>query len=432
MPAFCDGPILWRDPQSGQLFTMPAEGRMRVGAAKDLILSASAIHSLYEDSDGRVYLTPGAGRTKLVAEAKPAVAALQPSTPKSVAGNSSPASQGTAKSGAGAPQSPAFPKVTVGALVYMEYFYDFGSQNLNSDGSHRNKFQLNRGYLNLRADLSPKIRTRITPDITRDSTGDIKLRTKFGYLEFHDLLKAYPSLDVKVGQYETAWLDYIEGLWTYRVIDTILIEREGFMNSGDLGLGLKGALPSGFGNWQIDVINGEGYHADENNKFKTVQGRLTLTPFSKSDWLKGLHLTGFASVGRQDQLHQRDRYIGFIGYKYHDDLFVGAEIDKTRGTDSNLVATPVGVNNVRGRGFSALLWYRMPFRKALRILGRFDQFTHNGDASSTTTTDRWIYGLSYDINRNVMLVLDNERSMYDRSLKSKNENLLKFDLQWTF
>ena len=36
VPAFCEGPVLWQDSETGQLYAKPADGRVPVDAEKDL------------------------------------------------------------------------------------------------------------------------------------------------------------------------------------------------------------------------------------------------------------------------------------------------------------------------------------------------------------------------------------------------------------
>ena len=73
---------------------------------------------------------------------------------------------------------------------------------------------------------------------------------------------------------------------------------------------------------------------------------------------------------------------------------------------------------MKGHGFSAMAWARMPFLKPLRILGRYDQFRHDVDVSGTTV-NRYIYGVSYDVSKNVMFVLDDDRTTTGNTLKAK-------------
>lgn len=444
VPAFCDGPVLWQDSETGQLFSKPAEGRVQVDPVKDLQIPAAAAANLYEDENGAVFSKPAPGRNKLAvapAENAPVTTEAQSSQADDY---STQAFVDAVKHVVGDEDAAKYPKVKVGAEAYIGYSYDYLRGSVNADKSKKNSFSLNRGYINLNADLTPEIKFRFTPDISRlsitdgtggknNNNGDYALRVKYLYAEFHNFLNVYPSLDVKLGQFQGAWLDHEEGLWTYRVQGTMLVEKEGFMNSADLGFNLQGKIPGGYGEWQANVNNGEGYHADEINKYKSVQARLTINPLPNNDWTKGLEFTGFSFTGRsKDRMNSKDIYIAFLGYKLNDDLFVGGEYDWTHGADG-FVASTTKDKNINGAGYSLLAWYRMPFWRPIRIMGRYDHFDHNTDTPNNTDT-RYIYGVSYDINKNVTFLLDGERTVGGgnkdgyTSKKVVDQNLLKVDV----
>ena len=445
VPAFCEGPTLWQDPQTGQLYAKPADGRVPVDVEKDLNLPPAAVSNLYEDESGAIYSKPGTGRTRIAVTAPtPAPSTTTAQSTTAPADYSSEAFKDAVTHVIGEKEAKTYPKIKLGGLMYGEYYYDFGHKDPVLDQGHKeskNAFQITRGYLNVFGDFSPQISARITSDLNRvvdpsagnNINGDLEYRLKYYYADFHNFLPFYPSFGVKVGQFQGPWLDYEEGLWAYRVIDNMLIEKEGYINSASLGVDFRGLLPSGYGSWQVSADNGEGYHTDEPNKYKTVEARLTLKPIPQIAALKDLQFSAFAYTGKADRITKRDRYIAFAGYKYHDDAFVGAEYDWTRGSDPFKI-THAGVNNVEGHGWSAMAWARMPFLKPLRILGRFDKFRHDDHAPDTTTT-RWIYGVSYDVSKNVMFVLNNDRTMYEKALQAKGKkdnNLLKVDMQLSF
>lgn len=407
VPGWCETPTLWQDPTTGQVFTKPAEGRVPV----DLSTLTQAPE----------------------AQAAPAAPAGD---------YSSQAFKDAVTNAVGEKEAKTFPKIKIGGLMYGEYYYNLDKENPINDNGHkdaRNQFNLNRGYLNVFADLTPEIGVRITSDLSRvnapgdNNNGDFAFRLKYYYVDFHKFLAAYPGMEIKLGQFQTPWLDYEEGLWEYRVVDNMLIEKEGYINAGDLGADFRGPLPKGYGSWQVSVDNGEGYHGDETNKYKAVEARLTIQPIPQVDALKDLQFSGYAKVSKQDYLHDNDRYIAFAGYKYHDDFFLAGEYDWTRGTDPMKLAYP-GVNNIEGHGFSTMAWARMPFLKPLRVMGRYDQFRHD-DHVAGTTVNRWIYGVSYDVNKNVMFVVDNDRTITGAALKAKGDldnNLMKVDMQVQF
>ncbi|MGA2193613.1 MAG: hypothetical protein ABSG42_09600 [Nitrospirota bacterium] len=486
LPGYCEtGTVLWQDQATGQLYTKPADGRVPVNPVKDLNLPPAAVNSLYEDQNGVVYMKPGEGRTP-IAMAAPA----SPESSPAPSDYSSQAFYDAVKHVVGEQNANTYPRVKVGATFFGEYYYDLEKQVLSSDkstgGWDRNAFTINRGYINVLGDLTPEVSFRITPDVTRISTtayvtsvtttknaagavtavttttssapnaGDWELRLKYAYVDFHNFLGIYPSLGIRMGQL-TAWLDYEETLWQYRVIDKMLSDVEGFLSAGDLGVSTRGKIPGNFGDWQADVINGKDYHTDATNKYKSVEARVTLTPLPFSPFTKGLNLTGFANVGRSTRQTEQDRYIAWASYKYEDDLFLGGEYLWTLGSDSYVssAVVPATQRNIWGSGYSLLAWYRMPFLKPLRILGRYDNFNHDEDPIAATTVStatlrnaensdiitRYIYGVSYDVNKYVMFVLDNERtetklgSFLNPITGSKpvpNQNLVKVDLQVVF
>ncbi|MHB8174081.1 MAG: hypothetical protein ACYDFU_06435, partial [Nitrospirota bacterium] len=392
---WCQSPVLWQDPNTGQVFTKPGEGRVPI--------------------DLSTLTTVPQGTS---AQAAPAA---QPGD------YSSQAFKDAVTNAVGEKEAKTFPKIKIGGLMYGEYYYNLDKENPISDNGHkdaRNAFALNRGYLNVFADLTPQIGVRITSDLNRvsapgdNNNGDLAYRLKYYYVDFHKFLPGYSGMEVKMGQFQTPWLDYEEGIWEFRVVDNMLIEKEGFINAGDLGVDFRGPLPKGYGSWQVSVDNGEGYHSDEVNKYKAVEARLTLQPIPQIDALKQLQFSGYVKYSRNNFVQKNDRYIALAGYKYHDDAFVAGEYDWTIGKDG------VGLNpngNTKGHGYSLMAWYRMPFWKPIRIIGRFDQFRHDEHAAHTTDT-RWIYGVAYDVNKNVMFVLNNDRTVTGAALKAVGDH----------
>jgi len=410
----CLGARLYEDMETGQVFARPGGGRT------PFEVSDEAARRLYEDAKtGMVYARAGVGRRPLAG--RPG----RQETAGPAVGRKCAASADTAKH-TGRRDGETYPGVRLGMEAFIGYFNDLQSKK------DENKFALNRGYLNVKARLTPWLSARLTPDITRKADGDLELRLKYLYARFHGFLDAYPSLSVKLGQFQGAWLDHVEHLWTYRVQGTMLIEREGFMNSANLGVDFEGDLPGGYGHWQANVNNGEGYHADERNRYKSFQARLTLHPLPRGEWTRGLEVSGFVTGGKQDALHERDRAIAFAGYRHADDFFAGGEYLWTRGRDDS-VSRP-GINNVKGAGFSLLGWYRMPFLRPLRLMARFDDFDHDTDTPGNTVR-RYIYGVSWDAGRYATFLLSGERTVRGKGGFRKtipDENLLKMDLLLTF
>ena len=186
------------------------------------------------------------------------------------------------------------PEVKIGGTWYLSY------QGLDANPE---AFLIKRGYINIETQVLPYMTARITPDVTLDATGDLKVRLKYAYAKFHAPDLGFVTRpEVEVGVTHMPWLDFEERINLYRMQDTMFMERNGLFNSADLGVTFTalfgGTLsddyqqsvstyhPGRWGSLSFGVYNGGGYYAAEKNDNKVLEGRLTLRPLP--DDLPGL------------------------------------------------------------------------------------------------------------------------------------------------
>ena len=207
----------------------------------------------------------------------PAGATGPPGPPAPAGDRSSPQTEAPAA-------QPAIVPVTIGGLWYLS------AQHSTTDVS---RFTIKRGYINIETKVLPFMSARITPDVTQDASGDLKVRLKYAYAKF-----TTPDLgfithpEIEVGVAHMPWLDFEEHVNLFRLQDTMFMERNGLFNSADIGvtfMALLGgpvakayqdtvskAYPGRYGSFAVGVYNGGGYHAAEQNDDKAIEGRLTL------------------------------------------------------------------------------------------------------------------------------------------------------------
>src|SRR4051794_35026872 len=152
--------------------------------------------------------------------------------------------------------SSAGPVVSFGVVSFLQY----AAALHESDGY--NAFDVTRGYLNIEARLSDRVRVRFTPDVR--PTTDASLNQNLA------LRLEYASLDARVrdgvslmfGLHETPWLTFEESVNRYRVIGPFFAERLGLIpGPTDLGVSLKASGERT--EVHVGVYNGEGYgHAE--------------------------------------------------------------------------------------------------------------------------------------------------------------------------
>src|SRR5687767_14641576 len=152
-----------------------------------------------------------------------------------------------------------------------------------------NAYNITRGYFNVQARISDRVKVRFTPDVR--PTTDVNLDRNLA------LRLEYASLDVQVsdgvaimfGLHEMPWLTFEESLNRYRVLGPLFAERlELIPGPSDLGASIKatGARTE----VHVGVYNGEGYGRAEADRYKSLDGRATFRPFGEDSEIGRAHV----------------------------------------------------------------------------------------------------------------------------------------------
>lgn len=235
------------------------------------------------------------------------------------------------------PVNTNYPAVTFGVVSFLQYAAELHEQ----DGY--NAFDVTRGYLNIRAQLSDTIRVRFTPDVrpTTDANLDRNLALRLEYASLDVQLS--DSVAVMFGLHEMPWLTYEESVNRYRVIGPFFSERLGLLpGATDLGASLKYVSDSM--DVHVGVYNGEGYGRAEIDKFKSIDGRATFRPFGEDSELSNVSISGFYQYGWYAE--DRPRNVAIVMGSYENDNVV-ATGQYLAATDNPFVAV-----DVQRRGFS--------------------------------------------------------------------------------
>lgn len=264
-------------------------------------------------------------------------------------------------------------RVTFGILAFLQYDYELHEQ----DGY--NAFEVTRGYLDVTGRLSDRMKVRFTTNVrpTTDASLDANLtaRLEYAYLE----AAWTPARSFMFGMQPTPWLTFEESIDRYRVQGPMFAEREGLIpGPSDLGAGLI-YKRSGF-EVHGGVYNGEGYGRAELDKYKSVQGRGTVTVFSSGE--SRARVSGFYSYGWYARDRPRNVGIGMVSYE---SPHVVATAQYLSATDNPFVVT-----DVERQGLSAFGEVRMG-KTGWAGLGRVDLF--NPDAAREgDNMRRYIFG----------------------------------------
>ena len=237
-----------------------------------------------------------------------------------------------------APERPAappattnFPAVTFGVQSFLQYRAELHEM----DGY--NAFDVTRGYFNVEARLSDRVKVRFTPDVrpTTDVNLDRNLALRLEYASLD--VQATDGVSIMFGLHEMPWLTFEESLNRYRVLGPLFAERLGLIpGPSDLGASIKatGARTE----VHVGVYNGEGYGRAEADRYKSLDGRATFRPFDEDSAAGNVSISGFYQYGWYAR--DRPRNVAIVMGSYEQPHVV-ATAQYLSATDNPFVAVDV-------------------------------------------------------------------------------------------
>jgi len=361
---------------------------------------------LYQDANGQVFTKPAEGRTLI-------------KTPTSVFSKAD--------------------KLKFSGLAYLGYVYnDYdarladGSLNPNKDTSD---FEVRRAYFQLKAYLldDPKSYYRVTFDVSKDVTGDEKVRAKYAYLYLNDV---FANTGVEFGLAHRPWHDYEEhNAWYFRNISKIFIEDKAhgpdLSNSADFGVMFK--TRTQYFDADYGVFNGEGYHSASNGNGMSFEWRTTAhlmgvdgkdKQTKKTYWdasFFGQYNQGHKTVTVGAVTENQDLIFGGLHTVYNQPSFLVAA-QYVYSKDTSDIANNVSLQ--AGSGYSVNTEYRLGEEKEYRVFARYDSWTPEQIPAGETSKKEdkgYILGAAWEMNKNVQwvantIITDNEAG----SVKEKN------------
>lgn len=279
----------------------------------------------------------------------------------------------------------------VGVTIFADYTLTETPKVTDANGKQvtSSAFNLTRSYINVTGNVSSRISFRLTPDITRNTdpsgalSGNLVFRIKYAFAQ----MRVGNDTVIRLGVQPTPLIDGQEGVYRYRFQGTMFVEREGGLNSSDVGLTVMKPLPGGFGDVHAGFYNGEGYTKSEVNDQKALMVRATFRPLPDHRVGKGLRLIGYYHRDHYVQNAPRTRVAASAMFEH---ARFNAGVDFLRRVDQPAVSS----TEVTGRGYSMFV---TPFFKekgvGLEGLVRFDSF--DPDTSIAGKRNRLITGVAY-------------------------------------
>lgn len=295
-------------------------------------------------------------------------------------------------------------KISLSGLAFLQF-----SEDLQNSQRDKNSFDITRSYINIEGKMD-RWSFKITPDIYTTADG-LAMRLKYAFLDFEN---PYPDSTLRFGLAPTPYVGYVENIYGYRYEGPIFVDREGYVATTDYGIYLFGKGGPTL-SYYFGYANGESFSKREENRYKDVEGRVSITPFDKSDnLLKGLSLTLFGSYGKYSENETRQRWVGTIGFD-HSPMHFSTEYLWAKDPGSTRTKREPSIPDLPdyyAYGYGYSIWGRIDLPRRFGILLRMDSLDPDRHIVDNSHR-RYIGGLSYDFNKNISALLAEDFVHYD-------------------
>jgi hypothetical protein len=167
------------------------------------------------------------------------------------------------------------------------------------------------------------------------------------------------------------------------------------------------------GSFALGIYNGSGYHGDERNVEKTLEGRIAWRPLPNR--LKGLQIAGLVIYGDGNQPEEGGAppewrtYNSFVSY-HANRATMTAQYVRGRGNQRGTwVEADDPSDAIPFSGYSAFLEGKLGARKQWRLVGNYDWFERVSDAGEDDSFRYASASVGYDFGRRNILMLDLDR-----------------------
>lgn len=316
------------------------------------------------------------------------------------------------------------PRIT--GVWFISYVHEdvFGDETDPPDSPDFSRFEIQRGYLTYRTQITERLRARITSDLSvdqeGDGLGDIELRLKYGYVELSTgSLGPIRRGRVRAGVLQTPWLSFEQEINDFRLQGLMFLDREDIFASADYGIGFFADLGvqmdeqfretvnrrhcGRWGSIALGLYNGGGYNEVEANENLIPQARLSLRPLP--DVLPGLQVSAGFATGRGNSTAAPD-YEARALMLSHEAVWGAFTLTVYEGRGDLLG------DQVDADGKSLDLSGRSAFGEVrvlrnVSLISRFDRMRHE-TVTGNRDTERWMAGCAWRCIPGGQLLLDYE------------------------
>ncbi|HEY2660633.1 MAG TPA: porin [Caulobacteraceae bacterium] len=271
-------------------------------------------------------------------------------------------------------------------------------------------YDIKRAYLSIDHKFNDIYSANFTSDFLYDgNTKATQLYIKKAYLQ----AKFSDAFVIRAGDTDMPWVPFVEGIYGYRYVENVLIDRIKYGTSTDTSININGVIPLKpitFG-YSISAVDGSGYKAPGDGNFNRskqmdVEARLNASVGNFTAAIGGYEGDLGKNINGTTVNHTANRGDALIAYV--DPRFrIGGEYVYVKDYTGVTTAKPVKAN---GDGYSVFGSFNLSDQ--VSVFGRYDWVDPERDATaasnkanSASKDEYFNVGLSYSPVKSVDLAL---------------------------
>ena len=258
---------------------------------------------------------------------------------------------------------------TVGGKAYVDLTrVDQKSDGVSTDPTGTG-MDLKRFYISISHMFDNTWSANVTTDVNYSSSdGATNLYIKKAFFQ----AKVSKGFTLRFGSADLPWVPFVEGLYGYRYVENVLIDRTHFGTSADWGVHALGKSDNGKVAYAVSLVNGSGYKKPLRGKSMDLEGRISFMPVDGLTLAAGFYR---GKLGKETQTvsadHTASRYQLLAAYTKSR---VRVGVNYFQAKNWNQVLSPV-----TDKADGTSVWASVGVNDKVAIIGRYDDVTPSKD-----------------------------------------------------
>ena len=300
-------------------------------------------------------------------------------------------------------------------------FANVSSIDHKSDGvdqaDNGTQTELKRFYLGVDHKFDDTFSANLTTDFRYNSNGtskDTLVYVKKAYVQ----AKFAPEFFVRVGAADLPWVPFVEGLYGYRFVENVLVDRTKYGTSADWGVHIGGSFAGGRISYAASAVNGAGYKSlSRSSNTIDLEGRISANPIKNVTLAVG----GYSGkLGKSSDVvttqHRATRWNALAAYT---DSRVRVGVEYFEATNWNNVTTLV---SDKSSGWSAFGSFAVTPK--LSLFGRYDWVKPNKDTNPALKDNYFNAGVNFKPLKEIDLALVYKRDRAENGFLSTSNGTI--------